>query len=165
MKTPEEYREIAMKYFTDGMNCSQAVLCTFSDELNIDTHTAQMFASSFGGGMGRLREVCGACTGMFMCAGLKYGYTDENPQDKTAHYTRIQSLAKLYAKRSGGDSIICRELLGLAPKKASLDPDNPQPAARTKEYYKKRPCKELVGEAAMIFAELMQNDGVFPDNV
>ncbi len=78
--------------------------------LGLDLETALRLSSSFGGGMGRLREVCGAVSGMFMVAGLKYGYSD--PHDKPAkaeHYKRIQDLAAEFRDENG--SIVCRELL------------------------------------------------------
>ena len=134
----------------NGYNCCQAVLCAYADELGIDQNTALKIASSFGGGMGRLREVCGAVSGMFMVSGLREGYTNvdgENAhEEKMAHYERIQELAKKFIAENG--SIVCRELLGLAPKKSSLDLDSPVPEKRTEEYYKKRPCAKLVAMAA-----------------
>lgn len=141
----------AMELFKQGYNCSQSVVAAFGDELNIDFETALKISSSFGGGMGRLREVCGAVSGMFMVAGLKYGYTD--PKDnkaKTEHYKLIQELAAQFKAENG--SIVCRELLGL-----SAGPDSPIPELRTKEYYKKRPCAELVGYAAEIMEMIIEN--------
>ena len=128
------YKEKAEALFKQGYNCSQAVLLTFSDQLGLDKETALKLSSSFGGGMGRLREVCGAVSSMFMVAGLKNGYTD--PCDQTAkkeHYALIQRLAEEFKKENG--SIVCRELLGLAN-----GPDSPNASPRTEEYYKKRPC-------------------------
>jgi C_GCAxxG_C_C family probable redox protein len=142
------HRKRAMQLFEQGYNCSQSVFAAFSEELGLDFQTALKLASSFGGGMGRLREVCGAVTGMFMAAGLKYGYTDPNAMlEKTRHYQRIQTLAKRFEKENG--SIICRELLGLDVKY-----DDPKPQPRTKEYYQSRPCSELVGAAAQMLDEL-----------
>ena len=113
-------------------------------------NTALKIASSFGGGMGRMREVCGAVSGMFMVSGLRDGYTnidgENSHEEKMAHYERIQELARKFINENG--SIICRELLGLAPKKSSLDMGTPEPEKRTEEYYKKRPCAELVAMAA-----------------
>jgi len=138
------YSEVAMNYFKDGYNCAQAVVAAFCDRLNIDFETVIKMSSSFGGGMGRLREVCGAVSGMFIVAGLFYGY--DNPQNKsakTAHYKLIQELAAEFKDANG--SIICRELLGLDKGAYSPVPDD-----RTREYYSKRPCKQLVGMAAEI---------------
>ena len=144
------HAEKAKSLFESGYNCCQAVLCAYSDELGLDEKTAIKIASSFGGGMGRMREVCGAVSGMFMVSGLRDGYTDidgeKAHQAKMAHYERIQELAKKFISENG--SIICRELLGLDPKKSSLDIGTPEPEKRSKEYYKKRPCAELVAMAA-----------------
>ena len=145
-KTVEEYRQTAMALFKEGYNCSQALVLTFCEDLGIDQKTALMMSSSFGGGMGRLREVCGAVSGMFMVAGLKSGYTDPADREgKKSHYASIQHLAEEFKKEN--HSIVCRELLGLPP-----GPDDPVPQPRTEGYYKKRPCAELVGCAAAITA-------------
>jgi C_GCAxxG_C_C family probable redox protein len=141
--------EYAVKLFKEGYNCSQAVLCAFCEELGMDNDTALRLAASFGGGMGRLREVCGAVTGMFMIAGLKYGYTDvEDRQLKQEHYELIQMLSNKFKEING--SIICRELLGL-----EIRHDTPVPEERTETYYKKRPCAELVKCAAGIIEEVI----------
>lgn len=135
---------IAMDYFKEGYSCSQSVFLAFRDVYTMDFEQAVKLSSSFGAGMGRLREVCGAVSGMFMVAGLVYGYTDpKDHKSKTEHYERIQYLAKEFEDRNS--SIICRELLGLGKGK-----DIPEPEQRTKEYYQKRPCAELVGMAAEI---------------
>ena len=144
------HAEKAKSLFESGYNCCQAVLCAYADELGLDETTALKIASSFGGGMGRLREVCGAVSGMFMVCGLRDGYTNIDGvnahEEKMSHYERIQELARKFINENG--SIICRELLGLAPKKSSLDMDPPVPEKRSDEYYKKRPCAELVAMAA-----------------
>lgn len=140
-------REKAENLFLEGYNCSQAVAIAFEDLHGISRGTIARLSSSFGGGMGRLREVCGSVSGMFMVAGLLYGYDDPKAKEEKAdHYARIQKLAEDFSTENG--SIVCRELLGLTEKK-----QEPTPEARTAEYYKKRPCKELVGMAA----EIMEN--------
>ena len=140
-------KETAMEYFAQGYNCSQAVALAFADLLPIEPEVLAKLTCSFGGGMGRLREVCGAVSGMFTVVGLLYGSASpEDPAAKSAHYARIQELAREFEKENG--SIVCRELLGL-----SIKHDNPSPEARTPAYYKKRPCKELVGCAAEILEE------------
>ena len=150
MNSKEYYEERARELFLSGYNCSQAVLGAFAQELSMPLDMALRLSSSFGGGMGRLREVCGAVSGMFMVAGLKYGYSDTSDHAaKTAHYTLIQSLAKKFSEENG--SIICRELLGIDTKGA----DSPVPSERTQGYYKKRPCAELVAQAAGIIAQTM----------
>ena len=141
------YSQKARKLFKDGYNCAQSVFCTFCDETGMDFETALKLASSFGGGMGRLREVCGAVSAMFMIAGLKSGYTQPNNDDvKGEHYTRVQKLAEEFKKKH--DTIICRELLKLPE-----GPDSPIPSKRTDEYYHKRPCEEFIADAAEIIAK------------
>lgn len=148
------HEEKAMELFKEGYNCAQAVLGAFTDELGMDKQTAMKLSSSFGGGMGRMREVCGAVSGMFMVAGIKSGY--DNPKDplsRAKHYKLIQDMAAEYKKYNG--SIICRELLQL---ENSNKPEDPAPAPRTEEYYKKRPCVELVGMAARIADQFVFSD-------
>lgn len=137
-------KEKAMKLFEQGYNCSQSLVLAFADLYDLDEKTAAALSSSFGGGMGRLREVCGSVSGMFLVAGLLYGYTKPGArEEKAEHYARIQELAKKFEEKNG--SIVCRTLLGL-----SVQREDPTPMERTAEYYKKRPCKQLIGDAAEI---------------
>ncbi len=137
----------AMGLFKEGYNCSQSIFLAFSDIINLDEKTMLKISSSFGGGMGRLREVCGAVSGMFMVLGYLYGYSEPKAyQEKTEHYKLIQAFADKFKNENG--SIICRELLGL-----EKGPDNPTPEKRTDAYYKNRPCGELIGYAAKILEE------------
>ena len=137
-------REKAIEYFKSGCNCSQSVVLAFSDLLDMDEKSLARLSSSFGGGIGRLREVCGAVSGMCIVAGLLYGFeAGETGAEKAAHYARIQALAHEFEAQNG--SIICRELMGLSVKH-----DAPTPEARTKDFYRKRPCTEMVGIAAEI---------------
>ena len=134
--------QTAKKYFENGYNCAQAVLMAFSDVTGLDSKTSAMISQSFGAGMGRLREVCGTFSGIIMVLGMVCG--NDNPKDFNAKkelYEKVQHLAKEFEKDNG--SIICRELLGLEQKHSS-----PAPEKRTSEYYKKRPCPELVCYAA-----------------
>lgn len=143
-------KEKAMSLFEGGYNCSQAVVLAFADLLETDEKMLAKIASSFGGGMGRLREVCGTVTGAFMVLGLLYGYDNAKAgADKAEHYMRIQQFAERFSQGTG--SIVCRELLGLSKKK-----EPPMPDARTAAYYKKRPCKELVGLSAEILEEMIE---------
>lgn len=147
-------REIAMENFLKGYNCSQSIVLAFKDMLPMDEKTLSMMASSFGGGMGRLREVCGSVTGMFMVAGLLYGYDGpETGQVKADHYARIQELAHRFEEKHG--TIVCREMLGL-----DIKHDVPTPEARTKEYYKKRPCPEIIGDAAEILEQYIKENPI-----
>ena len=132
--------DLADEYFSQGYNCSQAVLLAFTKECGIDEKTALKISSSFGGGMGRLREVCGAVTGMFMVAGLLYGYSDPKENtSKASHYEKIQALATMFKEET--NSIVCKELLGLV--------ENQEITA------KKMPCKDLVRRAATIMEDFM----------
>lgn len=148
-----EKSEKAKQLFLEGYNCSQAVLGAFCEDLGLSMETALKLSSSFGGGMGRMREVCGAVSGAFMVVGLKLGYT--SPTDnkaKTEHYRLITAMAEEFKKENG--SIICRELLGLGEdEKKSHIPDS-----RTPEYYKKRPCAELVEIAAEITEKALNGE-------
>lgn len=140
-------KEIAMEYFAEGYNCSQSVVLAYKECFSLDQDSLAKIAGSFGGGMGRLREVCGAMSGIAFVMGQLYGYSDPKAkEEKNAHYARIQEAAKKFEEKNG--SIVCRELLGLKVKH-----DVPQAAERTEEYYKKRPCKEIVGIAAEILEE------------
>lgn len=152
--TSSQYAQKAMNLFKEGYNCSQSVFLAFKDLYGIDRSTALKLSSSFGGGMGRLREVCGSVSGMFLTAGVLYGY--DSPKDrssKTEHYKRIQELARSFEELNG--SIVCRELLGLDQKKESYVPED-----RTKDYYRKRPCEQIVGCAAYIMEEYIRNHPV-----
>ena len=142
-------REAAIANFMKGYNCSQSIVLAFEDMLPVDKTILSKMASSFGGGMGRLREVCGSVTGMFMVVGLLYGYDGpETGQVKADHYARIQELAHRFEEKHG--SIVCREMLGL-----NVRHDIPVPEARTAEYYKKRPCAEIIGDAAEILEQFI----------
>ncbi len=134
----------AEAYFKEGYNCCQAVVLAYANEVGLDKQAALKIAASFGGGMGQLREVCGAVTGMFIVEGMKRGYTSpEDKEGKKEHYKRIRDLAEQFKAENG--SIVCKELLGLVEI-----PKETEPAERTAEYYKKRPCAELVECAAAI---------------
>lgn len=146
----KDHSQRAIEFFEQGYNCSQSVVAAFCEEMNIDMETVIKLSSSFGGGMGRLREVCGAVSGAFMIAGMKYGYADpQDQQAKTQHYQLIQDFAEKF--KNENSSIICRELLGLKE-----GPDSPVPETRSTEYYQKRPCIELVGCAAKILDEIIR---------
>lgn len=137
----------AVELFQQGYNCAQAVFAAFADIYGIDEQTALKLSCSFGGGMGRMREVCGTVSGMAMVASLENGNTDAKDQKaKTENYQLVRELAEEFQKRNG--SIICRELLGLDNKEKEA-----APALRTADYYKKRPCVQLVEEAAGIVEE------------
>ena len=140
MTRPEQ----AYENFKSGYNCCQSIAVAYADVLGLSPEMAARLSSGFGGGMGRLREVCGAVSGMVFVASTLKGYS--NPRDnaqKKELYALIQKLAGAFERENG--SIVCRELLGLSVKK-----ENPTPSERTESYYKKRPCPELVRMAAEI---------------
>ena len=137
------YEEKARSLFLEGYNCAQAVAAAFAEEIGMDERTAVALASPFGGGMGRMREVCGAVSAMWMVLGAREGYTD--PRDHGAKkdlYATVQTLATRFREENG--SIICRELLGGNPS------STPNPSERTAAYYEKRPCADMVALAAEI---------------
>ncbi len=137
----------AKELFEQGYNCAQATLGAFSDILGFDFETAMKLSSSFGGGMGKLREVCGAVSAMFMIAGVLKGYSSpETGGVKAEHYKLIQDLAEKFREENG--SIICRELLNIQEKEKTH-----VPSERTQEYYRTRPCAMLVYSAAKIIEE------------
>lgn len=139
----------AGELFLSGSNCAQAVVVAFSDVTGMDEKTSARISSAFGGGMGRMREVCGAVSGMLMVLSLLYGYEEpgENDCNKKALYKEVQDLAGKFREEVG--SIVCREIL----KNPSTDP-NPTP--RTAEFYKKRPCARMVMTAARLLDEYIE---------
>ena len=146
MQTKTTYAEQAAEFFSQGYNCCQSVFLAFAGHYGIDRETALKLSCSFGGGMGRMRQVCGAVSGMALICGLETGNTDSGDrQAKTKNYEIMRRLASVFREKNG--SIVCGELLGLS------DQEKRKESARTEEYYKKRPCKELVRCAAEILEE------------
>ena len=144
----------AKSYFEQGYNCSQSVALAFSDLIPIEENTLLMLASPFGGGMGRMREVCGAVSGMFLVEGCLCGYSSASDNTKKIHlYADVRELATDFSGENG--SIICRELLTGTPHTSGGIPEE-----RTPEYYKKRPCAELVASAAQILARHLIEQGI-----
>ena len=130
--------------FREGYNCCQSVFGAFTDVTGMDLETAMRYASPFGAGFGKLREVCGAFSGLTMVAGFTEGYSEASDREgKIAIYQRIRQMAEEFEKKQG--TIICREMLNLAPGE-----DLPEPAIRTEEYYQSRPCISAVREAATL---------------
>ena len=140
--------EKAKTLFKQGFNCSQSVFAACADLYGIeDEALALRLSASFGGGIGRMRQTCGAACGMFMLAGLENGSAVVgDAEGKKQNYAFVQNLAEKFKKENG--SLICSELLGIAPQ-----PEEPTPAARTEAYYQKRPCAEMVASAVRIFLE------------
>lgn len=144
---------LAKKYFEEGYNCAQSVVLAFSDEYTIDKETMLMLSSTFGGGMGRMREACGAVSGAIIILGLKRGYSEKNAYDqKMKSYSHVQEFGRRFKEMNG--SIVCRELLGLDKD----SPLSPVPTKRTDEFYQKRPCPELIKISADILADMLYGE-------
>ncbi len=154
MENKKSRGEIAADLFIEGYNCSQSVVGAFADKLDLDFETLMKLSSSFGGGMGRLREVCGAVSGMFMVLGLIKGYS--SPTDdkaKLEHYAAVQLLADKF--KADYETIVCRELLkGIKTTKGSA------PEKRTEEYYKVRPCVRFVIKATEILDDFLKENNL-----
>lgn len=138
-----KYSERAIELFMEGKNCSQAVFVAFAPDLGLPEETALAVSIGLGGGVGRMREVCGAVSGSAMLVGLKY------PElDKAEIYEKVRMIIDEFKKTN--HSIVCKELLGLSkPEKSSI------PEARTEEYYKKRPCVKIVEDAALAVEKVL----------
>lgn len=141
----------AVELFKSGYNCSQSVVAAFADLYGFTEEQALRMSASFGGGIGRMRQTCGAACGMFLLAGLDTGAVDaEDRAGKSHNYEVVQQLAEKFRAENG--SLICAELLGLSTTATHRDT---QAEPRTDLYYKKRPCVEMVETAARIFADYL----------
>jgi C_GCAxxG_C_C family probable redox protein len=147
MNNYENRIQRAVELFKSGYNCSQSVVAAFADLYGFTEEQALRMSASLGGGIGRMRQTCGAACGMFLLAGIETGSVKAGDDEgKKRNYAFVQDLAAKFKEENG--SIICAELLGIAPK-----PQEPTPEARTEEYYKKRPCVEMVASAVRIYLE------------
>lgn len=137
----------AAELFLSGYNCAQSVAVAFCDVTGLEEKYTARMVSAFGGGMGRLREVCGAVSGMFFVLSLLYGYdTPGDDESKMRLYTDVQALAAKFREQCG--SIICREIL-------KNPPTDPKPSPRTEEYYRVRPCARMVLVAGQLMDEFI----------
>ena len=144
----------AGRYFVEGYNCAQAVAISFEKELGMERQDIARLVSSFGGGMGRMREVCGAVSGALLVLGWMKGYSGaEGDEAKKAHYARVQEFARRFKEIHG--SIICREMLKNVPL---LHENTPEPEKRTEEYYKNRPCAIIVEDAVTVLEQILAED-------
>ncbi|MBQ0051294.1 MAG: C_GCAxxG_C_C family protein [Treponema sp.] len=159
--------ERAKNNFLSGLNCTQSVVEVFAEELGFDKTSVMCMAQPFGAGTCRMREICGTVNGIMFCLGMQMGKATGDKESKDAIYKVGQELAAKFREKNG--SIICRELLGLVPmgtsenlqkcgKADSHQVSEPVSEERTAEYYKKRPCPELCGMAAQIFAEYLEEN-------
>lgn len=142
--------ELAKQYFKDGYNCSQSIVAAYADAFGAETKAALCMSEGFGGGMGRMRQTCGAVTGMFMLAGLKYSKGTAGDLDtRKTIYSAVQTLSSEFEKQNG--STVCADLLGLnLPKDTSADP-----TPRTNEFYKKRPCISCIEDCAKLVEQYL----------
>lgn len=141
----------AVELFNEGYNCSQSVVAAFADLYGFTFEQSLRMSASFGGGIGRMRQTCGAACGMFLLTGLDCGAIDGSDRAGKSHnYAQVQQLAAQFKAQNG--SLICAELLGLKPN----SPTSSKAEARTTEYYKKRPCPMMVKTAATIFANYLK---------
>lgn len=149
--------ERAEALFLEGYNCAQAVFGALAPLVGVEEKTALRLASSFGGGMGRMREVCGACSGLFMAAGLLCGYdTPETGEIKAQHYALIRRLAEAFREKNG--SIICRDLLGEGAEIGGT------PSQRNEAFYRERPCQACIRTAADLFERLLEEQAAGEKN-
>lgn len=154
MEHKEERVAKAVSYFKQGYNCSQSVVAAFADLYGFTEEQAFRMASSFGGGIGRMRQTCGAACGMFLLAGLETGAVEGSDREGKSHnYKVVQELAAQFQAENG--SLVCAELLGL-DKKSKVDSEA---EVRTPQYYAKRPCAAMVETAARLFAEYLEQIG------
>lgn len=149
-------REKAEAYFLEGYNCAQSVMLAFCEETGLSVLEAARLMSSFGGGFGGMREVCGAVSGMCAVIGMLTGYDDPKQREqKAAQYADVRALSQAFTEQNG--SLLCRELLeGIAVSKSA------PPAPRTPAYYATRPCAKFVGDAAELTERYLSDHGVLP---
>ena len=138
----ENHVERAVKLFEEGCSCSQAVFTAYAEDFGVDRETAMKMSVALGGGVGRMRETCGAVTAMALVAGLKYGNVDASDKEgKSRALEAAKVLAEKFLAENG--SIVCKELLGLGP-----------PRGTSETLPAKKPCKELVRRAAELLETL-----------
>lgn len=143
---------IARQNFEEGYNCCQSIVLAFAPEMGLTKDTAALLSAGLGGGVSRLREICGAVSGMAIVLGMLHGSV--NPLDqakKTALYTEVQEMACAFSGQCG--SYICRDLLGLPPRK-----DDPAPSERTSQYYHSRQCGDFIAKMAELLEKHLEKD-------
>lgn len=149
--TVEERDRMAREYFRDGYNCCQSVLLAFKDVIDLPADKIAAISAGFGGGMGRLREICGAMSAsVFMAGVISPSSEPSNHAERTANYALVQQFAARFREEQG--SIVCRELLGIR----SGQKESPAPSERTGQWYTSRPCERIVGAAARMIAEKLE---------
>lgn len=147
-----DHKKEAGDLFLEGYNCAQSIFAAFSDVTGMDKKEALRISSSFGGGMGRMREVCGTMSGAFMVLGALYGYDHPDRDEQAKLYGMVQSIANKFKEEHG--TIICKELLSGLKLDSSF-----VPAVRDEKYYKSRPCLKFVEDAARLLDEFIESNG------
>ena len=143
--TKQETINQALTYFDEGYACSQSVLLAFAGRFKLDETTAKLISSTFGGGMGRLRQKCGAVTGGFMVLGLAYGNTDTKDMDtKLAAYDKVQELNRKFEEIHG--TSICAEILAPYATEDEI----------TQRLHHKLICRKVVGDAAGLIYDMLE---------
>ena len=155
METDKKDRiQRAVELFMQGYGCCQSVVCAFADLYGLDEEMAFRIAAGFGGGVGRMRMMCGTVSALVILAGLERGQTrGEDREGKMACYQLVRELLETFKQRNG--SIICADLLQMQGVKAETN--TAQPDERNAEYYRVRPCARKVESAARVFAEYLSN--------
>lgn len=155
METDKKDRiQRAVELFMQGYGCCQSVVCAFADLYGLDEEIAFRIAAGFGGGVGRMRMMCGTVSALVILAGLERGQTrGEDREGKMACYQLVRELLETFKQRNG--SIICADLLQMQGVKAETN--TAQPDERNAEYYRVRPCARKVESAARVFAEYLSN--------
>ena len=148
----EERVEQAVQNFEAGFNCAQSVFLAYSDVFELDLEMAKRMTVSFGGGVGRMREICGTVSAMAMLAGFKYPVIDMTDQQaRTRNYAIVQKMSEIF--KSKHQTIICRELMPDSETQST-----PAPSIRTTDYYKRRPCSKCVADAARIAGQMLKGE-------
>lgn len=146
----EERVKQAVENFESGYNCAQSVFLAYADIFELEKELAKKMSVSFGGGVGRMREVCGTVSAMAMLTGFRYPVEDPQDQEaRTRNYGMVQKVAGLFKEQH--NTIICRDLL--PPEEGTT---TPAPSARTAQYYQKRPCSKYVETAARIAGRMLK---------
>lgn len=148
----EDRVRLATELFSEGYNCAQSVFLAYADLFELETNLAERLSVSFGGGVGRMREVCGTVSAMAMLAGLKYPAKPDDREARTRNYTVVQQMAGVFKQKH--DSLICKNLLPAAAAASK----NPEPAERTAAYYATRPCCKYVADAARIAGKMLKDE-------
>lgn len=150
-------KEKARSLFLSGYNCSQSVLGAFCDVVGMDFDSCMRLASPFGGGVARMRHICGTVSASLMVIGMKCGYTEHDARAKSKHYAFVQEFARQFEERNG--SIICRELLDMRCKAGKIDNgSSPNANERSEEYYRVRPCLSIIEDAVELLCEYLSLD-------